>query len=62
MLSLVLSGTNQMYAFLGLVVLFGLVLFFIERLGGGAGAIEQSLDADSYSGGADDDPAADSPA
>lgn len=56
-LSLVLSITNQMYAFLGLVVLFGLVLFFIERLGGGAGAIEQSLDADSYSGRADDDPA-----
>lgn len=56
-LSLVLSGRNQMYAFLGLVVLFGLALFFIERLGGGAGAIEQSLDADSYSGRADDDPA-----
>ncbi len=56
-LSLVLSGTNQMYAFLGLVVLFGLVLFFIERLGGGAGAIEESLDANSYSGRADDDPA-----
>ena len=56
-LSLVLSVTNQMYAFLGLVVLFGLALFFIERLGGGAGAIEQSLDADSYSGRADDDPA-----
>ena len=59
-LSLVLSITNQMYAFLGLVVLFGLALFFIERLGGGAGAIEESLDADSYSGGADGDP--DSPA
>jgi UDP-GlcNAc:undecaprenyl-phosphate/decaprenyl-phosphate GlcNAc-1-phosphate transferase len=56
MLSLVLSGANQMYAFLGLVVLFGLALFFIERLGGGAGAIEESLDADSYSGGADGDP------
>jgi UDP-GlcNAc:undecaprenyl-phosphate/decaprenyl-phosphate GlcNAc-1-phosphate transferase len=54
-LSLVLSGRNQMYAFLGLVVLFGLALFFIERLGGGAGAIEESLDADSYSGGADGD-------
>jgi UDP-GlcNAc:undecaprenyl-phosphate GlcNAc-1-phosphate transferase len=50
-LSLVLSGRNQMYAFLGLVVLFGLALFFIERLGGGAGAIEESLDAESYSGG-----------
>jgi UDP-GlcNAc:undecaprenyl-phosphate GlcNAc-1-phosphate transferase len=55
-LSLVLSITNQMYAFLGLVVLFGLALLFIERLGGGAGAIEESLDADSYSGGADGDP------
>jgi UDP-GlcNAc:undecaprenyl-phosphate GlcNAc-1-phosphate transferase len=54
-LSLVLSIANQMYAFLGLVVLFGLALFFIERLGGGAGAIEESLDADSYSGGADGD-------
>jgi len=66
-LSLVLSGRNQMYAFLGLVVLFGLVLLFIERLGGGAGAIEESLDADSYSNGTDDGsggstPAADSPA
>ena len=59
-LSLVLSGRNQMYAFLGLVVLFGLALFFIERLGGGADAIEQSLDPGSYSGRADDGP--DSPA
>ena len=59
-LSLVLSVTNQMYAFLGLVVLFGLALFFIERLGGGADAIEQSLDAGSYSSRADDGP--DSPA
>jgi len=50
-LSLVLSGRNQMYAFLGLVVLFGLALLFIERLSGGAGAIEESLDADSYSDG-----------
>ena len=61
-LSLVLSGTNQMYAFLGLVVLFGLALFFIERLGGGAVAIEQSLDADSYSGQDDDDSGATAPA
>jgi UDP-GlcNAc:undecaprenyl-phosphate GlcNAc-1-phosphate transferase len=65
-LSLVLSGRNQMYAFLGLVVLFGLILFFIERLSGGAVAIEQSLAADSYSGGANDgqdgaEPAEDSP-
>lgn len=48
-LSLVLStGTGQMYAFLGLIVVFGLVLFLIERLGGGAIAIQESLDADSY--------------
>lgn len=60
-LSLRLSVTNQMYAFLGLVVLFGLVLIVIERLGGGAGAIEQSLDADSYSGRPDDDPAGAAP-
>ena len=61
-LSLVLSGTNQMYAFLGLVVLFGLALFFIERLGGGAGAIEESLDADSYSGGPNERPDGSAPA
>ena len=61
-LSLVLSGTNQMYAFLGLVVLFGLVLFLIERLGGGAGAIEESLDPDSYSGGPNDRPDGSAPA
>ena len=66
-LSLVLSGRNQMYAFLGLVVLFGLVLLSIERLGGGARAIEESLDADSYPNGTDDGsvgstPAGDSPA
>ena len=47
-LSLVLSKTGQLYAFLGLVVLFGLALFLIERLGGGANAIQQSLDASSY--------------
>ena len=47
--SLVLSsGTGQMYAFLGLIVVFGLVLLLIERVGGGAAAIEESLDADSY--------------
>jgi UDP-GlcNAc:undecaprenyl-phosphate GlcNAc-1-phosphate transferase len=49
-MSLVLSTTSQMYAFLGLIVLFGLALFAIERLGGGAGAIQESLDADSYNG------------
>jgi UDP-GlcNAc:undecaprenyl-phosphate/decaprenyl-phosphate GlcNAc-1-phosphate transferase len=47
-LSLVLSVNGQMYAFLGLIVLFGLALFLIERLGGGAVAIQESLDADSY--------------
>jgi UDP-GlcNAc:undecaprenyl-phosphate GlcNAc-1-phosphate transferase len=48
-LSLVLStGTGQMYAFLGLVIVFGLMLFLIERLGGGAVAIQEGLDADSY--------------
>ena len=56
-MSLVLSGTGQMYAFLGLIVLFGLALFLIERLGGGANAIEESLAASSYAatnGGADE--------
>jgi UDP-GlcNAc:undecaprenyl-phosphate GlcNAc-1-phosphate transferase len=47
-LSLVLSGTGQMYAFMGLVVLFGVALLLIERLGGGAVAIQESLDATSY--------------
>jgi UDP-GlcNAc:undecaprenyl-phosphate GlcNAc-1-phosphate transferase len=47
-MSLVLSVTGQMYAFLGLILVFGLALFGIERLGGGAKAIEESLDADSY--------------
>jgi hypothetical protein len=47
-LSLSLSGTGQMYAFLGLVLLFGLALFLIQRLGGGAMEIEESLDATSY--------------
>jgi UDP-GlcNAc:undecaprenyl-phosphate GlcNAc-1-phosphate transferase len=41
-LSLGFSGTGQMYAFLGLVVAFGLVLFLIERLGGGANAIQEA--------------------
>ena len=47
-LSLVLSGTGKVYAFMGLVVLFGVVLLLIERLGGGASAIQESLDATSY--------------
>jgi UDP-GlcNAc:undecaprenyl-phosphate/decaprenyl-phosphate GlcNAc-1-phosphate transferase len=52
-LSLTLSGRGQIYAFLGLVVIFGLALFLIERLGGGSGAVEESLDASSYAGGDD---------
>jgi UDP-GlcNAc:undecaprenyl-phosphate GlcNAc-1-phosphate transferase len=47
LLSLVFSGTGQMYAFLGLVVLFGLMLFLIERLGG-SDSVEEGLDAGSY--------------
>ncbi len=48
MMSLVLSNTGQMYAFLGLLVVFGLGLYAIERLRGGASAVGESLDADSY--------------
>jgi len=47
-LSLRLSYTGQMYALMGLVVLFGLALLLIERLGPGGAAIGESLDADSY--------------
>jgi UDP-GlcNAc:undecaprenyl-phosphate/decaprenyl-phosphate GlcNAc-1-phosphate transferase len=50
-LSLVLSTIGQVYAFLGLVLLFGLALYLIERLSGGARAIEESLDASSYGNG-----------
>lgn len=50
-LSLVLSVTTQLYAFLGLIVVFGLALFLIERLGGGAAEIDEGLDAGSYSNG-----------
>ena len=60
-MSLGLSGTGQLYAFLGLVVLFGLVLFVIERLGGGAAAIEESLEASTYGNG-DGDSSAGCPA
>jgi UDP-GlcNAc:undecaprenyl-phosphate GlcNAc-1-phosphate transferase len=49
-LSLLLSNTGQMYAFMGLVALFGLALLLIERLGPGGAAIEESLDSDSYNG------------
>jgi UDP-GlcNAc:undecaprenyl-phosphate/decaprenyl-phosphate GlcNAc-1-phosphate transferase len=48
-LSLVLSVTGQMYAFMGLVVLFGLALFLIERIGG-SDEVEEGLDAESYDG------------
>ena len=37
-LSLVLSGTGQMYAFLGVFVIFGLGLFLLSRAAGGDGA------------------------
>ena len=47
-LSLGLSNTGITYAFLGLVIVGGLVLLALERLGGGAGAIEESLSASSY--------------
>ena len=61
-LSLGFSGTGQMYAFLGLVVAFGLVLFLIERLGGGANAIQESLDAHSYANGQENGNASEAPA
>jgi UDP-GlcNAc:undecaprenyl-phosphate GlcNAc-1-phosphate transferase len=60
-LSLGFSGTGQMYAFLGLVVAFGLVLFLIERLGGGANAIEESLDPHSYANGHENGNASEAP-
>jgi UDP-GlcNAc:undecaprenyl-phosphate GlcNAc-1-phosphate transferase len=47
-LSLSLSYTGQMYAFLGLVVLSGLVLLAIEQVGGGAEEISEDLCRDSY--------------
>jgi UDP-GlcNAc:undecaprenyl-phosphate GlcNAc-1-phosphate transferase len=45
-LSLVLSGTGQMYAFLGLLVVFGLGLYLIERLRDEAGGTDEGLAAD----------------
>jgi UDP-GlcNAc:undecaprenyl-phosphate GlcNAc-1-phosphate transferase len=42
-LSLVLSGTGQVYAFLGLALVFGLVLFLVTRLETG-----DALEADTY--------------
>jgi len=55
-LSLGLSGTGAMYAFLGLVVLSGLALLLIERLAGGGREIEAGLSASSYSSEAADPP------
>jgi UDP-GlcNAc:undecaprenyl-phosphate GlcNAc-1-phosphate transferase len=48
LLSLGLSYTGQMYAFLGLALAFGLVLFLIAKLGGGGNAVVEDLDRDSY--------------
>ena len=42
-MSLVLSGTQQAYAFMGLVVAFGLALFLLTR-----GESGDALEADSY--------------
>jgi len=50
-LSLVLAGTDATYAFLGLAILGGLILLALEQLGGGVGAIEESLSATSYENG-----------
>jgi UDP-GlcNAc:undecaprenyl-phosphate GlcNAc-1-phosphate transferase len=43
LLSFVLSGTGQLYAFMGLVLLSGLVLFFVTR-----GASGDALEAETY--------------
>jgi hypothetical protein len=37
-----------MYAFMGLVLVFGLVLLLIAKLGGGATVVGEDLDRDSY--------------
>ena len=42
-MSLVLSGTQQAYAFMGLVVAFGLVLFLVTR-----GESGDALEAETY--------------
>jgi UDP-GlcNAc:undecaprenyl-phosphate GlcNAc-1-phosphate transferase len=47
-LSLSLSYRGQVYAFLGLVVLFGLALLAIERIGGGVEEVSEDLCRDSY--------------
>jgi hypothetical protein len=54
-----------MYAFMGLVVVSGLGLFFIERIRGGAGEISEGLTASSYTqdgGDTGDQPAPATPA
>ncbi len=51
-LSFVLSGTGQMYAFLGLAVVFGLVLFLLTR-----GETSDALEAETYEEPAPTEPA-----
>jgi UDP-GlcNAc:undecaprenyl-phosphate GlcNAc-1-phosphate transferase len=65
-MSLVLSGSGQMYAFMGLAMLFGLVLLAIERLSDrsvptAAGADGDTARADGEAAGADGEAAADLP-
>jgi UDP-GlcNAc:undecaprenyl-phosphate GlcNAc-1-phosphate transferase len=65
-MSLVLSGSGQMYAFMGLAMLFGLVLLAIERLSDrsvptAAGADGDTARADGDTAGADGEAAADLP-
>ena len=43
-LSLGLSGTGQLYAFVGIVVIFGLVLFVLTQ----RSLVAEELSADSY--------------
>ncbi len=65
-MSLVLSGSGQLYAFMGLAMLFGLVLLLIERLSDrsvptAAGADGDTAGADGEATGADGDAATDLP-
>ncbi|MGA3058524.1 MAG: MraY family glycosyltransferase [Candidatus Limnocylindrales bacterium] len=49
LLSLGLAGTKgQLYALMGLALVFGLVLFLIAKLGGGGNVVGEDLDRDSY--------------
>jgi hypothetical protein len=59
LLSLGLSGKNQMYAFMGLVLVFGLVLLLIAKLGGGATVVGEDLDRDSYEAAPEQEPPTD---